>query len=92
VVQSLGKSYLWFAVAAAQGDADAGKKRDEVGARLDSKELAAAKALVDGFKPKQPVREANDVLPPTGGWENVNVKAPPPPAAKPAARPKVSRI
>lgn len=88
------QSYLWFAVAADQGDADAAKKRDEVGARLDSKELAAAKALVDGFKPHQPKHEANDVTPPKGGWESL--KAPDlPPIGKPAAtgaKPKMSQI
>ena len=94
VGQSMTQSYLWFAVAADQGDADAAKKRDEVGARLDSKELAAAKALVDGFKPRQPKREANDVTPPKGGWESL--KAPDlPPIVKPAAtgtKPKMSQI
>jgi localization factor PodJL len=94
VGQSMTQSYLWFAVAADQGDADAAKKRDEVGARLDSKELAAAKALVDGFKPHQPKHEANDVTPPKGGWESL--KAPDlPPIGKPAAtgaKPKMSQI
>jgi localization factor PodJL len=86
--QNLQLSYMWFAVAAAQGDEDAGKKRDDVGARLDSKELAAARALVDEFRPRQPDKAANDVTPPAGGWENV--KAPPKNGEKPAAKPKIS--
>ena len=45
VEQNLVQSYLWFAAAAAQGDADAAKKRDDVGARLDSKDFASASAL-----------------------------------------------
>ncbi|QGM97869.1 SEL1-like repeat protein [Methylocystis parvus] len=98
VSQSLTQSYLWFAAAADQGDADAAKKRDEVAARLDSKDLSTAKSLAAGFKAKEPRREANDVLPPKGGWENV--KDPPASAAKPAAtpsakslqRPKISAI
>lgn len=97
---SLPHSYMWFSVAAAQGDEDAAKKRDEVGARLDTKELAAAKALLDGFQVKQPISEANDVLPPAGGWENVKDAAPAHPAAKslgkplarPLAKPKVSQM
>jgi localization factor PodJL len=89
VTASLPQSYLWFAVAAEQGDVDAGKKRDEVAARLDSKELGAAKALVDGFKAKTPDRDANDVTPPKGGWENV--KAPGAPAPK-TGRPKLSQL
>jgi localization factor PodJL len=82
---------MWFAIAADQGDADAGKKRDEVGAKLDSKELAAAKELVGKFKPAQPARAANDVPPPRGGWENV--KGPGgKPLMKPLGRPKISRL
>ncbi len=83
VTQSLQQSYLWFSAAADQGDDDARKKRDEVGARLDSKELGAAKALVASFKPKEPQRQANDVLPPPGGWEAVK-ESPAHPAAKPS--------
>ncbi|WP_400769732.1 hypothetical protein [Methylosinus sporium] len=91
VPQSLTQSYLWFSAAAAQGDEDAGKKRDEVRARLDSKDMAAAKALVDGFRPKQPDNAANDVPPPPGGWENA--KAPAKPEGRPAAgKPKVSAL
>ena len=90
VTQSLPQSYAWFAAAADQGDDDARKKRDEVGARLDTKDLAAAKALTSNFKPKAPPREANDVLPPAGGWEAVKVA--PPPAAKQGAKAKVSQI
>ena len=88
------QSYLWFSAAAAQGDEDAGKKRDEVRARLDSKDLAAAKALVDGFRPKQPDSAANDVPPPPGGWENARAPAKPEtkPETKPAGKPKVSAL
>ncbi|WP_051134374.1 SEL1-like repeat protein [Methylocystis sp. ATCC 49242] len=90
VEQNLIQSYLWFAAAAQQGDADAGKKRDEVGARLDSKELATAKALAEGFHAREPIRDANDVLPPKLGGQAVKdpVKAP----VKPGAKAKVSQI
>jgi localization factor PodJL len=94
VGQSLTQSYLWFAAAADQGDADAAKKRDEVAARLDTKDLSTAKSLAAGFKAREPRREANDVLPPKGGWEGV--KDPSANAAKPAAKPaqkaKISAI
>lgn len=90
VPQSLTQSYLWFSAAAAQGDEDAGKKRDEVRARLDSKELAAAKALVEAFRSKRPDSSANDAPPPPGGWENV--KAPAKPETKPAGKAKVSAL
>jgi localization factor PodJL len=89
VKQSLVQSYVWFAAAAAQGDADADKKREEVGARLDSKELAAAKAAAAAFRAKEAPKQANEVAPPLGGWENVRLPASPP---KPGLKPKVSTL
>ncbi|MGA8169955.1 MAG: hypothetical protein WB816_03850, partial [Methylocystis sp.] len=74
VGQSMTQSYMWFAIAAAQGDQDAAKKRDEVAARLDTKDLIAAKALVDGFKPRPLKSEANEVAPPRGGWESIKIQ------------------
>ena len=69
VPQDLSLSWMWFSLAAQQGDSDAGKKRDEVAAKLDAKGLAAAtKALVD-FKAMTPTPEANDVPGPGGGWD-----------------------
>lgn len=69
VTRNLQQSYAWFAAAADQGDEDAARKRDEIGARLDSKELAAAKALAAAFRVKSPTPEANDApaLRPSGG-------------------------
>ena len=82
IPQDLAQSWMWFSLAAQQGDADAGKKRDEVSAKLDAKQLAAAtKALAD-FKLKTPAPVANEAPQPPGGWET---KAPAPQAAKPAA-------
>ena len=89
------QSYMWFAIAAAQGDQDAAKKRDEVGARLDSKDLAAAKSLVDGFKPRPLKSEANEVTPPRGGWESIKFQEINPvakPNGGPAGKPKVSQL
>ncbi|QGM47692.1 SEL1-like repeat protein [Methylocystis heyeri] len=92
VGQSMTQSYLWFSAAAQQGDADAAKKRDEVASRLDSKELAAAKALVDGFKPRQPKREANDVAPPRAGWESLKAPDLPPVPKSSSIKPKMSQL
>lgn len=60
VSKDLVRSYTWFAVVAAAGDEDAGKKRDDIAARLTSTELAAANALVVGFKPRPADRAANE--------------------------------
>ncbi|MBM3551333.1 MAG: peptidoglycan-binding protein [Alphaproteobacteria bacterium] len=84
VSRNLQQSYAWFAAAAEQGDDDAARKRDEIGARLDSKELAAAKALAEAFRVKTPAPEANDApaLRP-GGGEGARKQAPEQAPAKP---------
>ena len=82
VSQNLARSYTWFAIVAGQGDEDAGRKRDEVGARLSAADLAAAKAAAESFKPATPIREANEVALPANGW--------PEPVAAPAAKPPAS--
>lgn len=68
----LAAAYKWFSVAAVGGDADAGKKRDEVGKALDPASLSAAKMAAETFKAKTPESAANEVP---------NVWGDPPPAA-----------
>ncbi|MBM3563218.1 MAG: peptidoglycan-binding protein [Alphaproteobacteria bacterium] len=92
VSRNLQQSYAWFSAAADQGDDDAARKRDEIGARLDSKEFAAAKALAAAFRAKAPEPAAND--PPAlrpGGGEGAREHSPvkPTPAA-PSGKPRVS--
>jgi localization factor PodJL len=69
VPQDLVASYAWFAAAAASGDEDAGKKRDEVAARLAPDKLAQAKAAAAAWKAKVPDPAANEILQPPGGWD-----------------------
>lgn len=94
VGRDLPQSYAWFSAAADQGDADAAAKRDEIGARLDSKELAAAKALAAAFRAKTPAPEANDApVLKTGAGEGPREPAPVKPATKgPSGKPKVSEL
>jgi localization factor PodJL len=66
--QDLAQSYKWFALAAAEGDEDAAKKRDEVAVRLAGSDLAAAKALVAGWRPRAVNPGANEIAPPAQGW------------------------
>lgn len=61
--QDLGQAYGWFAAAAAQGDDDAGRKRDEVGAKLAPKDLAAARTAAEAWKAKVPDPAVNDPPP-----------------------------
>ena len=69
VAQDLSQSWMWFSVAAQQGDADAAKKRDEVAAKMDPKALAAAQKALAQFKPATPSPAANELAAPAGGWD-----------------------
>jgi localization factor PodJL len=80
--QDLQKSYVWFAVAAAQGDEDAGKKRDEVGTRLQTADLAKAVAAAQRFKPLDPDPVVNEVAMPASGFEDAPKKQNAPKGAK----------
>ncbi len=84
VAQDLAQSWLWFSLAAQQGDADAGKKRDEIAAKLDPKAYAEAQKKLADFKVKPLSAAANDQPQPPEGWD---AKAAPPQAAKPSPAP-----
>ncbi len=80
--KDLVKSYTWFAIVAATGDADAARKRDDVAARLTSSELAAANAAAAGFAPRRADHAANETLPTPAQSE----------AAQQLVKPKVSGL
>ncbi|TLG78719.1 SEL1-like repeat protein [Methylocystis sp. B8] len=94
VSRDLVQAYAWLSAAADQGDDDAAKKRDEIGARLDSRELAAAKSIATGFRVKAPIPEANDVpVFRTGGGEGAREQPPvKPPVKAPSGKPRVSQL
>jgi localization factor PodJL len=69
VAQDLGQSWVWFSLAADQGDSDAAKKRDEVAAKLDANGLSAAKTALANTKIAKPEPLSNDVASPVGGWD-----------------------
>jgi localization factor PodJL len=83
VDQNLAESFKWFSLAAAQGDADAGHKRDDIAKRLDAQSLAAAKLAVQTFIAEPQPDDALNVATPPGGWD----AAPAPTATKPATKP-----
>jgi localization factor PodJL len=60
VQQNAVSAYTWFAIAAAQGDDDAAKKRDEIGATLTADQIEAAKSVAASFRAKTPDAAAND--------------------------------
>jgi localization factor PodJL len=69
VEQDMVQSFTWFAVAARQGDADAARKRDEVGVKLTPVDLAAARTASLNWRAKTPDPAANEVSAPPGGWD-----------------------
>ena len=81
VPQDLGQSWLWFSLAAQQGDADAGRKRDDVAAKMDPAAVNAAAQALGAFKAATPAPAANEAPAPAGGWD---AKATPQANAKPA--------
>ena len=62
------EAYKWFGIAAKQGDRDAARRRDEVGATLKPDQLATARAGISAWKPREPIAAANTVVVPDGGW------------------------
>jgi localization factor PodJL len=72
VSQNLTESFLWFSLAANQGDVDAAKKRDDVAARLDQQTLVAARLAVQTWTPKPSDESVNSprVKP---EWQNAAV-------------------
>ena len=72
--QDLAGAYTWFSVAAKQGDEDAAKKRDEVGARMAQPDLAAAKSAAERWRATSLDPVANDVPLPAHGWSEAPAK------------------
>jgi localization factor PodJL len=89
VGQNLVQSYVWFTLAGKQGDEDAGKKAQDVAARLDAKDLATAKSLAESFRAKAANKTANEVAAPGANWEAVR---PPIGADLKVAPRKISRL
>ena len=72
VQQNLAESFLWFSLAANQGDADAAKKRDDVATKLDQQTLVAARLAVQTWIAKPSDDSVNEprVKP---EWQNAAV-------------------
>jgi localization factor PodJL len=83
VEQNLPEAYKWFSLASTQGDKEATKKRDDVGARLDAQSLMAARLAAQTFTVAPQPDEASVVKTPEGGWDRANNTAP-----KPAKKPR----
>ncbi|MBS0248184.1 MAG: SEL1-like repeat protein [Proteobacteria bacterium] len=69
VEKNLSEAYQWFALAAAKGDHEAGRKRDEIASRLEPDELTAAQNAVKSFKAQEQPAAATTVPTPRGGWD-----------------------
>jgi localization factor PodJL len=87
VEQNLAEAYKWFSLAGAQGDKEAIKKRDDVGAKLDAQSLMAARLAAQTFTTEPQPDEANVVKVPDGGWERATTGAKPAPKKPRAIEP-----
>lgn len=67
LTQDLVQSYAWFSAAAAQGDDDAAKKRDDVANKLSPADLASAKSLAATFKQRKIDAAVNEPPAPKDG-------------------------
>jgi localization factor PodJL len=76
VEQNLTEAYRWFALAAREGDADAAKKRDDIGSRLDQRSLNAATQAVQGWTAEPQPDAAVQVKTPAGGWDSAGAVTP----------------
>ena len=91
VDKNLPVSWAWFTAAAAMGDADSAQKREEIGARLNPNQMAAARSMVEAFKARTPDPAINEVAMPPGGWDTATVTSIPKPAT-PTPKAKVSKL
>ena len=83
--QNLTEAYRWLALAAREGDSEAAKKRDDVGARLDERSLTAARAVLQTWTPEPQPEAATQVKTPAGGWDTAAAVPAPAPKRKPPA-------
>jgi localization factor PodJL len=82
VERDLSEAYRWFALAAKGGDQEAGKKRDEIGTKLDPQVLATTRRAADTWVADRAPEDALVVAPPANGWDQAD------PAAKVKPRPR----
>ncbi len=68
VPRNMAEAYKWLEIAAANGDADAGVRRDAIAAELDEQSLVAARLAAQTWQPKPLLQTANAVELPAGGW------------------------
>lgn len=81
---SLAQAYAWFSLAAQQGDEEAARKRDDVAARLDQKQMVTAKTFIATFRQRMPDVASNEVVP-QGGWDSLRADSKP-------TKPRMTRV
>lgn len=63
------QAYVWLALAAASGDKEAARRREQVRSTLDPASHKAAHAIIDTWRPKQPDLMANDARAAGEAWK-----------------------
>jgi localization factor PodJL len=68
--QNLVEAYRWFAISAQNGDQEAGRQRDQIGARLEGQALITTRTAAQGFRPQAMNAAANEEIIPAHVWED----------------------
>ena len=85
---NLAEAYKWFTLAAREGDKEAAKKRDDVGARLDQQTLMAARAAAQAGPPsRSPRRPSRSRRRPAAGTPSRRRRPPSAASGRKAAQP-----
>jgi localization factor PodJL len=74
VPPNMAEAYKWLEIAAANGDADAGVRRDAIASELDEQSLVAARLAAQTWQPTPMVQTANAVALPADGWDSSEVE------------------
>lgn len=92
--KDLKDAYKWFAIAARNGDKGADERLTLVEKQMTPDDLVAIKLQIESWQPREPVRDANVVEIPAGGWGAAKSGAAPEPAAgaTPDGRPTIADV
>jgi localization factor PodJL len=92
VRKDLKDAYRWFAIAARNGDKGADERLLLVEKQMPPDDLVAVKLQIESWQPREPVREANIVEIPSGGWGATSGSASAKPAPAPENRSTIAEV
>ena len=69
------EAYKWFSISAQNGDKGSKSRLPLLEKKMSPEVLIRAKLDAENWEPRDPVREANRVAAPSGGWGSVNTRS-----------------